>query len=216
MSGGGRGKGVEEAGDVQLGHGVRLLGQVEGQGEVVGAKDLVEDAVAVAAVVVDGLVEHVPVETLALVVVHDVVDVALHDLGQGLAVPRARGDPVGQLRVPHERVAAENLAVAASSTGSDVALRIGEAAAGALGGIPLLAVLGDELAELALVAEDVHVGRVALAGLLADARTKVLETSLDGELMELGRDGGRRKKRGEETGGVHGGRDGLRLRGKRG
>lgn len=76
----------------QLGLGIVLLGQLEREGQVVGTEYPVEDTVTPCAVVVDGLVDNVPVTADALVVAHDVGHVGVNDRGQSGTSPRPRSD----------------------------------------------------------------------------------------------------------------------------
>lgn len=68
--------------DLQLGLGVGLLGGVEGNSQVVGSKGLVKDTVAPLAAVVDSLVDDVPGVAVTLVVLDNIGNVRLDDLGQ--------------------------------------------------------------------------------------------------------------------------------------
>jgi len=108
------------------------------------------------------LVDHVPVGALPLVLAHDGVDVVGHDVDQGGIVEAALGDPGGQLRVPHEGMAADLLAVLDGPVDVLVGAGEGELAAAGLGGVPLLGVLGRDGAELAL--DDGLLGGVAAQG----------------------------------------------------
>jgi len=90
------------------------------------------------------------VGALPLVPPHQLVDVVGHDRDQGGVVEVAVGDPAGQLRVPHEGVAADLLAVLRGPVDVLVGGAKVELAAAGLGGVPLLRVLGRDGAELAL------------------------------------------------------------------
>ena len=68
--------------DVQLGIGISLLGGVEGDSEEVSSKGLVEDTVAPLTAIVDGLVDDIPGVTVTLVVLNNVGDVRLDNLGE--------------------------------------------------------------------------------------------------------------------------------------
>jgi hypothetical protein len=70
-------------------------------------------------------------------------------------------------------------------------------------GIPFLAILRNNRAELALVVDDGHVGRIVAGGALTNGSAEVLETSTHGEVVQLGRHSGGRKKRRQERLGVH-------------
>ena len=122
---------------VQLGLGVDLGGGLEGQLDVVRAEGVVEDGLAVGAVVVQGLVDDVPGVALALPVAHDVGDVVDDDGLELLGGPRGCLDPRGELAVPDEGVAAQVLAVLARQRRDDLALGVVEAAAGGLDEGPL-------------------------------------------------------------------------------
>ena len=140
---------------------------------------------------------------LADVMGHDVGDVGLDDLLQGLTVPRAIGHPAGELGVPDEGVAAEELAVLAGNVGHDVAVGVVEVAARGLERIPLLSVLGHELAPLGLVVDDAAVLLVAVDGLLTGFGTEVLETGGTGKVVQLAGDHGRGGESREDGLGVH-------------
>src|SRR5690348_15074599 len=90
--------------------------------------------------------------------------------------------PGRKLAVPHHGVAPQTLAILLGRVGRDITRAVSELALRRLGGIPLLSVLGDELAKLALVAEDGSVRAVAVDGALAKGSTEVLETGADGEV----------------------------------
>jgi hypothetical protein len=100
-------------------------------------------------------------------------------------------------------VATQALAVRLGRVGGDVTLGVGELASRRLGALPLLAVLGDELAELAGVAEDGSIAGIAVDGAFSEGGTEVLQTGADGEVIELGRDG-RHQERCEKSLGLHG------------
>lgn len=178
---------------LQLGIGIGSLGSVKRHSQEVRAHGGVEDAVAPLAVVIDDLVDNVPVVALALVVADDILNVRLDNALELLVREATVGDwgqpvssrpqhtsgsnidvgltPSRKLAVPGQGVAAEELAVLSGNAGNDVALLEVELAAVGLGGIPLLPVLGSQLANLARVARDGHVlGVVGVA--LADGRAE--------------------------------------------
>ena len=122
---------------VQLGVGVDLGGQAEGQLDVLVAEDLVEDGLTPGAVLVEGLVDDVPGVALALPVPGDVLDVRGDGGGQVLGGPGGLLDPGGELGVPDQGVAAEDLALLAGEVGGDVALCVVEEALLRFGEEPL-------------------------------------------------------------------------------
>lgn len=91
---------------VKLRCGIGGGGGTEGNGDVCLANNAEEDAVAVGAVLIQRLVDHVPVVAPALVPAHNLVDVVRHDVDQRRVVEVAIGHPARQLRVPDERMAA--------------------------------------------------------------------------------------------------------------
>ena len=85
------------------------------------------------------LVDDIPGVNLALVAAHQLVDVVLHNGGQGGLVPDLR-DPAGQLGVPHGSVTADELAIVLCELGGLVCGAEGERTTLGLDGIPLHAV----------------------------------------------------------------------------
>ena len=110
--------------DVELGMGVDLGGRLEGELDVLLAEHLVEDRLAVGAVLVQHLVDDVPGVALAAPVAGDLGDVVDNDLAHLGLGPVALLDPLGQLAVPDERVAAQVHAVLAGLGRHDVALGV--------------------------------------------------------------------------------------------
>lgn len=133
--------------------------------------DAVENAVTVSSVLVESLVDDIPVRALALVTAHDSIDVVAHDRLQGLVVPVAVGNPAGKLAVPNEGVAAKLHAARSSGISMLVGGAPVELAAVGLDGFPLHGVLGGERAELALGVENGVLLGVTADG---DGGTKVL------------------------------------------
>ena len=123
---------------VQLRVRVDLVRRPEGELDEVLAQRVVEDRLAVRAVLVQGLVDHVPRVALALVVAGHLGDVVDDDLAQLLGRPLRLLDPRRQLAVPDERVAAEELAVLLGEARDDVALGEVELAMRRLGEEPLV------------------------------------------------------------------------------
>lgn len=70
--------------DIQFALGIRLLGRLESNADKVLAEDVVEDGAAEGAVFVEDLVDDVPVVHFAGVAAHELVDVVLHYLGEGV------------------------------------------------------------------------------------------------------------------------------------
>lgn len=161
--------------EVQLGVRVGLVGPAQGVGDVAGAERLEEDRLAVGAVLVEGLVDDVPVDDLALVVPCHRLDVVLEDGAQLVGGPGAIGEPGGELAVPDERVAADLLVVVLGEGHDLVAGGEVEDAGLGLGGVPLHGVAGGGLAELA--AEELQVGGVGELGVVG-GRAEVLVVRL--------------------------------------
>lgn len=63
----------------QLGVRVSLLSGIEGDGQEVGVKRAVEDAVTIVSVIVDGLVDDIPGIALSFIMAHHVADVVVDD-----------------------------------------------------------------------------------------------------------------------------------------
>jgi hypothetical protein len=68
--------------NLQLGRRVSLPGSLERNGEVVSSKSLVKDTVSPLSAVINGLVDYIPSVAVALVVLNNVGDVSLDDLGE--------------------------------------------------------------------------------------------------------------------------------------
>lgn len=123
---------------VQLGLGVELGSGLEGQVDELFSQNVVEHGLAVGAVLVEGLVYHVPCVALALVVVHDVGDVGDDDLLQFVLGPVGFGfHPGGELGVPDERMAPLEFVVLLGEGGDDVTFCEVEDALGRFGEEPL-------------------------------------------------------------------------------
>jgi hypothetical protein len=152
--------------DVQLAGGVGRTCSLEGNADVVLADDIEPVALPEGSVLVEDLVHDVlgllascgsfeeclcayPDEDLALVAAHDGLDVILHHGNQSVLVVDL-GDPGRQLRVPNERVTADELAVALGPVDDSVGTSELEVATRRLSGIELHRVLGGDLAEVGL------------------------------------------------------------------
>jgi hypothetical protein len=152
--------------DVQLAGRVGRAGSLEGDADVVLADDIEPVALPEGSVLVEDLVHDVlgslascgsfeeclcayPDEDLALVAAHDGLDVILHHGNQSVLVVDL-GDPGRQLRVPNERVTADELAVALGPVDDSVGTSELEVATRRLSGIELHRVLGGDLAEVGL------------------------------------------------------------------
>lgn len=103
--------------------------------------------------------------------------------------------------MPGEGVAPEDEVLGGGKVGDDIGGGVGEAVLRRLDVGPLLAVLGDELANLGAVVDDGHQRGIAGVGVVK-ACTKVLEAGIDGELVELtnGRSGTGSQKAGNVGG----------------
>lgn len=113
-------------------------GSSESDGDVGLADGIVKDHIAVGAIFVERLIDDIPVDAAALVVGDLVLDVVLQNLNQSCVVESAALDPVGQLVVPNEVVAAQLLAVGLSEVGNHITLGVGECVARSFNRIPLL------------------------------------------------------------------------------
>ena len=100
-------------------------------GDEVGAQRLVEDRVAPAAVLVEDLVDHVPLGDAPAIVADDGLDVELGLLVELVAVPALARDPARQLLVPQQRMTAHLLAVLLGEL--DEAVGVGEVELSPLG-----------------------------------------------------------------------------------
>ena len=94
---------------VEQGIGVGLMGILEGKRDVVGAQDLIEQALSGRPIVLEGLVHHVPRVDTSLEMPHDSEDMLAHAFaqhlgGHGLALA-VEVEPWRALRVPDEAVA---------------------------------------------------------------------------------------------------------------
>ena len=124
---------------IKLGLGIQAKSGLEGElDELVASQDGGEDGLPEGAVLVEGLVDHVPGVALALVVVHDVGDVG-DDYGAQLVLgPVLLGfHPGRELRVPDQGVAPQELLVLGGEGGDDVTLGEVEGALGWFGEEPL-------------------------------------------------------------------------------
>jgi hypothetical protein len=151
--------------DVKLRVGVSLAGSLESNADEVLAQDTGEDRVAERAVLVEDLVDHVPLQDLALVAASDVGNVVLDHRGEGGLVVDVL-NPLGELRVPEEGVATHLLAILGGKVDNligavEVELRMESEldfpsddttylSTVGLSSIPLQAVLGRELTEISL------------------------------------------------------------------
>lgn len=70
-------------------------GSSKRNGDEIGAKHRIEDAISVYCAVIDGLVHNIPMVALAQIVLHDIGDVSLDDSSKSSSGPRAARDPVG-------------------------------------------------------------------------------------------------------------------------
>jgi hypothetical protein len=143
--------------DVTLSSWVCGLGCLESNADKVLTEDVVKDASTEATVLLElrqsqclfqkpgawrssyHLVDDVPSVDLTLVAAHGLADVVLHDAGQGGLVPD-RGDPAGQLRVPHGSVTTDELAIVLCELGSLIGGAEVEGTTLRLDGIPLHAI----------------------------------------------------------------------------
>lgn len=190
--------------DVQLGVGVSLAGSAEGNADKLLAEDAGEDRVTQTAVPLEDLVDNVPGVDLALVTSSDVGNVVLNDRLELVLVVDVL-DPLRQLRVPEEGVAADLDAVLLGKVDDLVGGAEVELALAGLSGIPLHRVLGGDLAEDGLdgvgvlgVGEEVGVGDGTKV-LLALVLDQLVEAGL--RLAGLDRGGhGRDQRGGEEEG----------------
>jgi len=168
--------------DVELAVGVDRASRLEGNADVVLADDLEPVAVSKGSVFVEDFVDDVlrllascklfrqsldpyPGEDLALVAAHDSPDVILHHRNQSVLVIDL-GDPAGQLRVPYERVAADELVVARGPVDQSIGTLEVELATRRLSGIELHRVLGGNLTKVSLcdIADVALVESVDVAG----------------------------------------------------
>lgn len=172
---------------VKLGISISRGGGLERDGNEVSTEDLVEDTVAVGAVLVKGLVDDIPGVALALVVAGNVGDVRLNDGGQLLLGPGTRGDPGGKLRVPDQSVAAQKHAVVLGEGGDLVAGGVAEDALALLGELPLLTVTGGNGTEHLVVLEDRDVFGVGQLRVVSGG-TEVLLAGGLGQFVEVGAD----------------------------
>ena len=152
--------------DVELGRRVSGTSSLEGNADVVLADDLHPVALPESTILVEDLVGDVlrslvwgsketasrtthPCVDLALVAAHDGLDVVLHHGNQSVLVVDL-GDPGRQLRVPHERVTTDELAVALGPVDDSIGTAELEVTTRRLSGIELHRVLGGDLAEVGL------------------------------------------------------------------
>lgn len=125
--------------DVQLRSGVRSPGSLERNADEVLSEDVIEDGGSETALLIEHLVDDVPVEDLSLPAAHEVVDVLLNDSGQGRLVADL-ADPSWKLRVPDKSVGTDCLVVLGGELHEGIGAVQVVAAAGTLGLIPLHAV----------------------------------------------------------------------------
>lgn len=122
---------------------VDLGRRAERQLDVVFTEHLVKHRLAPCAVVLERLVDDVPGVAAALPMARNVCNVADNYLLELLGCPLGSFDPGGQLAVPDEGVAAEELAVLLGDGGDDLALGVVEDAGLGLGEEPLDVMLVD-------------------------------------------------------------------------
>ncbi|KAI6763855.1 hypothetical protein HG530_007644 [Fusarium avenaceum] len=175
---------------VVLGGGVGLPGSLEGDGEVVSSKSLVKDTVSPLSAVVNGLVDYIPSVAVALVVLNNVGNVSLDDLGEltSRELSSRNYTPV-RTNTPQNHTL-NNSPQAGSwlcQIRNDVGGGVNELALSRLDGLPLLAVLGDELAKLLDVVGELLVRSVAQVSVV-DGAAEVLESSGLRQAVKLGRD----------------------------
>lgn len=105
--------------------------------------------------------------------------------------------------MPNQRVASQELSVALGHSSNNISRGEGELSGLALGGIPLHAVLGSELAELVHVVDNATVCGIRGDGAFLASSTEVLETGSDGEIVELGGNAGRSEDDRKNGGEMH-------------
>lgn len=166
---------------VQLGALCVLCGQAERNGEVGLANGVEEHALPVGAVLVEGLVDHVPASACALPAASDVLDVVLDDGDQRLVVETAARNPGGQLAVPDQGVAVDLLVVLLCKGNNSITTGKGEVVTGWLGGFPFHGVLRRDRVEV--LVDDLGLGR-----LIADSQScsKEVAASVTECLVEAG------------------------------
>ncbi len=176
----GRVRGAQRIRDVRLPHGVVERGAPEG------------------AVVVEGLVDHVPGVDLALVVADFLGDVVLH--GRLELAGRQAAHPAGQLVVPDQGVTAYALVVGLGEVDDLVAAAEVELALLRLGGVPLHRVAGRDHAELAAQDGGVRgVGEFRIVGGRTEVAALGLRQLVQGARAR--RESGRGRSDGEQPGG---------------
>ena len=181
----------------QLGRGVGLVGPAEGVGDVVGAvaPRLIEDRLPRRAVLVEGLVHHVPGPDAALVAAGLCLDVLLDGVldllvGQRGRRPAVGGYPRRQLAVPDQGVAAHELAVRLRALDDLVGAGEVEDALLGLHDLPLHDVLRRDRVELAV--HDLGVGGVLTEEAGVDGRPDA-EAGAGGEGAQRPLDDGARR-----------------------
>ena len=107
---------------VQLRVRVDLGRYLERELDVILAKDIVEDALAPGAILLEGFVYDIPCVALALVMFCHSGDVVDNNVRELLRGPLGLLDPRSELAVPDEGVAAEEFALLLGEIGGDVAL----------------------------------------------------------------------------------------------
>lgn len=123
---------------IQLRAGISSRSRLEGNLDVIRANDIQKYIFAVGTVLVEGLVEHVPGVALPFPVRSDGGDVVNHGGGEGLDGPVGGCHPGGELGVPDEVVAAQELLVLLCEAGDYFAVGEVEDALFGLSGEPLL------------------------------------------------------------------------------
>lgn len=123
--------------DVLTRGGDRGGGVREGLFDVAWSHDIVEDCLAHGGIVVNGLVDDIPGVAASGPVRDECVDMELHGGGKGCVGPVAICDPVGELLMPDEVVAADQLAVGLGDVERYVAAGVAEDALLGLGELPL-------------------------------------------------------------------------------
>jgi len=156
-----------------------LLGETEGDGDKSLADGVVEDAGAVGTVLVESLINDIPLVAVVGPSGSKSLDVILHNLNQSGVVEATLRNPSRQLRVPYQSVATELQAVVFGKVGVAVTISESEIALGGLGRLPLHGVLGRHRVELGL--DDVQLFRLVAQ---SDGSTNVAASTLDDGLVE--------------------------------
>jgi hypothetical protein len=158
-----------------------LAGELEGDGDECIANCVVEHALPVSTVLIQGLVDDVPAGASVLPAAGNVFDVVLHDGDQGLVVEAACGHPCGKLAVPNKGVAVNLLIVLLGERNNFVTTGKGEIVAGGLGRLPLHSILRSDRVE-------VLVDDLGLSSLVTDCQScaNELATTLTHSLVKAG------------------------------